>query len=163
MGKCSFQEEDIGACGSSGYKISKFHKEYTGPQKKISWVLKIDGKIIATAKVKVVNNILQAAPLPATNVWASNSYQARFNENIVTTRQRSFQAGNAWVSYPSNQARSNENTVTSQQHLSQRSDENTVTAWQCLLMIGLTVTTPLLLSLGPTLYSSSLTHHKTRC
>ena len=68
-------EDDLPAYGPSGktYKKPTSYNNYTGSQVKNAWVLKIGGKIVATAKVRVVKNILQEAPMPNRNHWSNNA------------------------------------------------------------------------------------------
>ena len=82
LGKCSFLEDDLPAYGSSGntYKKPTSYNNYTGSQVKIAWVLKIGGKIVATAKVKVAKTILQEAPMLNRNHWSDNARTRHLQE-----------------------------------------------------------------------------------
>ena len=75
-------EEDLPAYGPSGKTCKKptSYNNYTGSQVKNAWVLKIGGKIVATAKVKVVKTILQEAPMPNRNHWSDNARTRHLQE-----------------------------------------------------------------------------------
>ena len=75
-------EDDLPAYGPSGktYKKLTSYNNYTGSQVKNAWVLKIGGKIVATAKVKVVKTILQEAPMPNRNHWSDNARTRNLQE-----------------------------------------------------------------------------------
>ena len=79
LGKCSFLKDDLPTYRSSGHTYKK-PTSYTGSQVKNAWVLKIDGKILATAKVRVVKTILQEAPMPNRNHWSDNARTRHLQE-----------------------------------------------------------------------------------
>ena len=84
LGKCSFLKDDLPTYRSSGHTYKK-PTSYTGSQVKNAWVLKIDGKILATAKVKVVTTILQEAPMPNRNHWSDNARTRHLQEREQTS------------------------------------------------------------------------------